>query len=389
MKYFYIAVILLISLNATAQIEKGQNIISGNFALDYTNFSQSTVKSTTWNPHLGLEIHHFMKPGITVGVELNGAYYTQAMKFTENGASKPGRGHEISIIPQIRKYWKLSPFYVYAGAGLNLSHSSSLSYFKDQNTTYSKYRYKAFSLVPQARLGLIYPVNRRFAIEAAGISNIYPASFDRLQLGLVLLSGENHPPNGKSVVPAVSALTPGRWIISGTFKSSLAKGSSFDQDTSSSYRNTATLIQLGTGVFTSNRWLVGADITLGFDGNAINDRASAGWMGAGSGKPWSIGIRPYVRKYLVDMHLTPYWEVGASYNRIIADADPTNTYSADGNFGLAYIFGKHWIMQAKLASLTVGYSKLPDNAMLEGADKISAIFDATLKPAITLVYSFR
>jgi hypothetical protein len=390
MKHLFTAIILLTSLNTSAQIEKGRNIISGNFALDYWNFSQSAVKTSTWNPRLGLEIHHFMKPGLTVGVELNAAYFSQAMKLTENGASKPARGHELSLIPQIRKYWKLSPFYVYAGAGINLSRSSSLTYFKDDSTKYSESKYKAFSVVPQARLGLVYPLTKRLAIEAAGISNIYPASFERLQLGLIILSNESNVSDSKSIV---GALAPGRWILSGTFKSSLDKSSSYDQETSESYHNSATLVQLGTGVFIASGLLIGTDITVGFRGSAINDQVTAGWMGNGSSKPWSFGIRPYMRKYLTDMHLTPYWEVGAGYSRIMAGVGATNTYFADGNFGLAYVFGKRWILHAKLAGLKAGYSKLPDNkseiATLLGGDKISALFDASLKPAITLVYSLK
>lgn len=393
MKYLGVCLaVLLISFNVAAQIEKGKNIVSGNFNLDYWHFSQPGIKTSTWNPGLGLEIHHFIRSGLTLGLELNGSYFSQAMKFTENGASRPSRGYGLSVVPQVRKYWKVLPFFVYAGAGLSLAANSSLTYFRDEDVRYSESRYKTFNLIPQARLGLIYPLTKRLSIEAAGISDIYPASFNRLQLGLVLLASEGHS-SVSEAVKAVSALTAGRWVISGTFNSSLAKGSNYDEETNESYRNPATLVQVGTGIFMPNRVLIGADITLGFRGSAINDRNSAGWMGTGSSKPWSIGIRPYLRKYMTAMHLTPYWEVSANYSRIMAGVDPTHTYSAGGQVGLAYVLGKHWILHAKLAGLTVGYSKLPDNesevATLLGGEKISAAIDAGLRPALTIAYSFK
>lgn len=390
MKLLYNVIFLLISLNSFSQVDKGDNIYSGTFALDYWRFSQPATKTSTWNPRLGLEIHHFIKPGLAIGAELNAGHFSQAMNFVDNGASKPGRTLELSIIPQVRKYWKLSPFYVYAGAGIDFSRSSSMTYFEDESTRYSEYKYKAFSIIPQARLGILYPVNNRLSIEAMAISNVYPASFERLQLGLVIASNGNDISGLKSFDGIIS---PGRWVLSGTFKHSSNQTRSYDQDVSEYFENSATLVQIGTGIFIANRILIGTDLTMGFRDSAINDQVSAGLMSNGSKKPWSFGVRPYLRKYLSDMRLVPYWEVGAGYSRIMAGVGATNSYSADGCFGLAYIFGKRWLLHAKLVGMRVGYSSLPNNksevATLLGGEKISALFDASLKPAITLVYGFR
>ncbi|WP_426295688.1 hypothetical protein ACN9ML_14050 [Dyadobacter endophyticus] len=390
MKLLYTAVFLLTIQDAFSQVEKGHNIYSGNMSVDYWNFSQPGSKTSTWNPRLGMEVHHFTKPGLAIGVEFNLRYFSQSMNFVENGASRPGRGHELSVIPQIRKYWKVSPFYVYAGAGLNLSQSSQKVYFEDESIRYSDYKFKAFSIVPQARLGILYPVNKRLSIEAAALSNVYPASFERLQLGLVIAS------NGDNVAQLKSAdgvLSPHRWILSGTFKHSYNETRSYDQEVSEYYENSGTLVRVGTGVFISNRVLIGTDLTVGFRDNAINDQVSVGVMGNGSKKPWSFGIRPYLRKYLSDMRLVPYWEVGTSYSRIMAGVGATNTYSVDGSFGLAYVFGRRWLLHAKLVGMTVGYSSFPNNkseiATLLGGEKISALFYASLKPSITLVYCLK
>lgn len=390
MKLLYTAIFLLTIQDAFSQVEKGNNIYSGNMSVDYWKFSQPGSKTSTWNPRLGMEVHHFTKSGLAIGVELNLRYFSQSMNFVENGASRPGRGHELSVIPQIRKYWKVSPFYVYAGAGLNLSQSSQKAYFEDESIRYSDYKFKAFSIVPQARLGILYPVNKRLSIEAAALSNVYPASFERLQLGLVIAS------NGDNVAQLKSAdgvLSPYRWILSGTFKHSYNETRSYDREVSEYYENSGTLVRVGTGVFISNRVLIGTDLTVGFRDNAINDQISVGVMGNGSKKPWSFGIRPYLRKYLSDMRLVPYWEVGTGYSRIMAGVGATNTYSVDGSFGLAYVFGRRWLLHAKLVGLTVGYSSFPNNkseiATLLGGEKISALFDARLKPSITLVYCLK
>nr|WP_295927435.1 hypothetical protein [uncultured Dyadobacter sp.] len=393
MRSFYASVIfLLFPFLLPAQIEKGKNMYSGNFDLDYWNFSQEGVKTSTWRPGLALEAHRFVKPGLTLGSELDGSVFLQNIKFSANGGSKPARGYSVSVTPQIRKFWKVSPFFLYAGAGVNVAATWSRSYLSYENQKLHESRLTTFNLMPQARLGLIYPLTKRLSLEAAGISNLYPISFNSLKIGLVALTGEGQAFVSEAVGSG-SALAPGRWVLSGTFSSSNTKSSGVEGDSSWSYRTPASLIHVGTGVFLTNRLLIGAEIVFGFRESALNDPGAAGFMSVGNSKPWSIGIRPYVRKYMTAMRLTPFWEVGANYSRIMAGAGPTNTYSANGSVGLAYVFGKHWILQTKLAGLTVGYSKLPDNksevATLLGGEKISAVIDGGLKPTFTLAYSFK
>lgn len=393
MRFFYASVIfLLFPLHLFAQIEKGKNIFSGNFNLDYWNFSQEGAKTSTWGPTLALEAHHFVKSGLTLGTELDGNIFSQNIRFSSNGSSKPTRGYAVSVTPQIRKFWKVSPFFVYAGAGVNVAYTWSSSHISYENQKLNESRLTTFNMMPQARLGLIYPLTKQLSLEAAGISNLYPISFNSLKIGLVAMTGEGQAFVSEAVGSG-SALARGRWIISGTFSSSLTKSSDFVGDSSASYRTPASLIHIGTGVFLPNRLLIGAEVIFGFRESALNDPRAAGFMGKGTSKPWSIGIRPYVRKYITAMRLTPYWELSGNYSRIMAGAGATNTYSASGSVGLAYVFGKHWILQTKLAGLTVGYSKLPDNdseiATILGGEKISAVIDGGLKPAFTLAYSFK
>lgn len=393
MRFFYASVIfLLFPILLSAQIEKGKNMYSGNFDLDYWNFSQPGVKTSTWRPGLALEAHRFVKSGLTLGSELDANIFLQNMKFSSNGGSKPARGYTVSVTPQIRKFWKVSPFFLYAGAGVNVAASWSTSYLSYENQKLHESRLTTFNLMPQARLGLIYPLTKRLSLEAGGVSDLYPISFNSLKIGLVAMAGEGQAFVSEAVGTG-SALAHGRWIVSGTFSSSNTKSSGVEGDSSWSYRTPASLIHVGTGVFMPNRLLIGADVIFGFRESALNDPRAVGFMSTGNSKPWSVGIRPYVRKYITDMRLTPYWEVSANYSRIMAGAGATNTYSASGSVGLAYVFGKHWILQTKLAGLTVGYSKFPDNdseiATILGGQKISAVIDGGLKPTFTLAYSFK
>ncbi|GAB3897288.1 hypothetical protein GCM10028803_15620 [Larkinella knui] len=180
--------------------------------------------------------------------------------------------------------------------------------------------------------------------------------------------------------------------MSGTFSSVLKKGYSYDGKTGNDYREPSTFIDIASGVFVRDRLVIGAGLYVGLQGGILEISKASGYASKGNHKPMLAGIRPYVKKYFAPTRLTPYLQGYVSYNRIMAGAPATNTVYGGGNLGLAYLFGKNWLVEGSLLGLSAGYSKMPDIetdiATASARKRFFANLDVGLKPAFTVAYVF-
>lgn len=138
---------------------------------------------------------------------------------------------------------------------------------------------------------------------------------------------------------------------------------------------------------------MGTGIYAGFQQGVFDQVRTAGLVSGDNHKKLLLGIRPYVKKYISPTRLTPYLQGYLSYDRIMAGAGATNSFYAGGDFGLAYLLGKNWLIEGKLLGLSAIYSKTPnsktDVATVYGRKLLSANLDAGFKPVFTVAYVFR
>ena len=222
-----------------------------------------------------------------------------------------------SLTPFIRKYWRISPFLIYAGGGVNGTFSKSSTRWFDLVQVSELALKKEFKMASQFQLGVIFPVTSRLGLQFAAQSQLFPFSFNSAQLGLVVLNGPDTgaaSKDGKKESPLVR----GRWLLSGSFSTSGDKGFYVQQgEQRTDYDNPATSIVLAPGLFVKDRLLIGLGVQVGIKRGVNDIPGNAGYFTEDNRTLVSIGLRPFIKKYLSGAKLGPYLESYVSYDRIL------------------------------------------------------------------------
>ena len=393
MKYIFCCLLSLFFARSTvAQINKNQRIWTAQLNSQLTHYSQILIKNPVYDFGLNANAGVFIRDGLALGLDLQGAWTGNYTRIENaNDYKFDHRSRSGSLTPFVRKYWKIAPFIVYAGGGVNLS-ATKISSIQQVNSVVNREHATVHQVTPQTQVGILYPVTNRLGLEVAAQSALFPVSFNTVRLGLVLFSGADAAISNTAVPEPQQPLAKGRWLLSGTFSSVLRKGSYYDGKTANDYREPSTSIDIAPGVFIRDRLLVGMGVYVGLQGGALASSQAAGFVSTGNHKPLMVGVRPYVKKYFSSTRLTPYLQGYVSYNRIMAGAPATNTVLGGGNFGLACLLGKNWLVEGSLLGLSASYSKLPDLetdiAKIYGRKRFSADLDAGFQPAFTIAYVF-
>ncbi|CAG5001093.1 hypothetical protein DYBT9275_02593 [Dyadobacter sp. CECT 9275] len=392
MRYLFYPLLLLFPLVTNAQIKKGQVIWTGQLSSEFMKNQQEGVKTPAYNQSVSGEASFFIKEGIAWGLGAQGNWNgNKSIAEGPNGFTLKYIGKGGSLTPFIRKYWQFSPLFIYAGGGVVGTFSKFSMQREDFGQVNELQFRKEFQLTSQFQLGVIFPVTSRLGLQFGARSQLFPFSFNVAELGLVVLSGaDTHTAKD---APAISPLARGRWVLSGSFSTSGDKGFSGDGGQRIDYDNPATSIALAPGLFVRDRLLMGLGVQVGIHGGANNISGSAGYFTVNDRTPVSIGLRPFVKKYLSSAKLSPYLEGYASYHRIMAGGPATNTYNAGANFGLAYSLGKSWLAEARLLGVSGGYSRVgsmdAEIATIPAIQRFHFNLESGFQPGFVVSYIFR
>lgn len=375
-----------------AQIKKGQIISTAQVNLHLSNHLQINNKSPRHDNNASGSLSFFIRDGLALGLNAQGVWYGSTIEIDDPSRFKiESNIASGSINPFVRKYWKLPSFLVYAGGGVGISYTKNAQSQQVFGQILEKSVSQNFIVNAQAQLGVIYPVTSRLGLELSAQSNLFPVSINMAQLGLVILSGPSTKIRDET--SSVPQLIKGRWLLAGTFNHNVNKGNSTKEGVSSEYRNPSTSFELLPAFFLKDRLLLGIGISAGFRDGVLNGD-HVGYASVDGKKPFALGLRPSIKRYFSPAKLTPYTEGFVSYSRIMGGGAPaTNSYNAGGNFGLAYLLGKSWIVEARLLALTGGYSRFGDTeidvATIFGTERFNVKLEAGFKPNFTVSYVFR
>lgn len=380
-------VLVLSSILLQAQTKKGQTIFSGQFGGKYVQSQAYLVKSPQQLYNANIEAGYFLRDGLAVGLRLDGSFNNSRLnlEYAPELLSR-NRSYSAGITPFLRKYWKLSSFYLYAGGGAKMAFRGNRDEYKPITGFDSEdSRVHQFDFDTRAQLGLIYPITNRLGLEFGAESVLFPLSFNTLHIGLVLFNVGSSGESKKVITD--SPLSKGRWLLSGSVQSQYnetTKTKNLNNIEKSS--NRGTYLDLSGGFFLRDRLMLGIGVFAGLnDGVLSRERLGS----AGTDKtPFMIGLRPFVKNYWSATKLTPYLEGYGTFASTKSGGAPTYTYSIGANLGLAYSLSKKWLVEARLLQISGGNSWLTNTEPGLESSRFNIALEGGLKPNFTISYVF-
>jgi outer membrane protein W len=365
MKTLFTGILLGIGSVVLAQTQKGQTLTSGTFGLsfgssksviDQNGVAQAGNQSTAYEISSQVNRGMFIRDGLLLGYNL-GIFYRNSSSdnaFNGNPASFDGKysSGNYSLGVSLRKYWPVTDLlFVYAGGGLGFTtqqytYSTEFRGGVVPETVASRNRYNFFQ--PSGQVGAMYRVSNRLALQAGMSSNGFPINVSTASFGLVLLSG---PSSGTLAAEPMDAsqTRKGRWVVG----ASASINSTFNE------QERAT-VQTGTGSSATTGlaagWFVRDNVLLGLAVDYTANRS--GGVQAPGPVNYTLVFSPFVRSYLGQNRLRPYWQAGASYstvNNALLASTTTNQAGLGLSGGVAYMLGERFIIQTSLGTFDATY----------------------------------
>ena len=377
----FTTIALLVTGVAAAQTQKGNGILSGDMAIGYSTLSYNSINNTqTWTPSLNLTVGKFVADNWLVGASVDGSVSTSNADFSyfSGSGTQTGvvdvRNASAYITPFVRRYWQFAPVQVFVGGGLSVGVSYLHQTGQQLNTGTStlvptETKTNNLAINPELQAGVNYFLTNRLALQLTASASSLPFGVAGLRAGLVYWTGSNlgSSPQPERINPQTAR---GNWLIEGSFATThasdaLTSGLNESRSTAKYYS-----IAPAVGYFVGRNTLVGIAIPLIYSTETANFRNPSA-VNAYNSDTWSIGLSPYVQRYLMATRLTPYARVSATY--LLRNPSPgfrQKSLAGALSFGLAYMAGQRFIVETSLASLN--YESLPEDNIKRRNTSLSA-----------------
>ncbi|WP_020601501.1 hypothetical protein [Spirosoma spitsbergense] len=360
---------LLLAGGATAQIQKGNSILSGELAVTYgrnqiagsIGSATSSQTSTSWYPNLSVTAGRFWADNWLVGVSVSGSLTNQYYYPTGStgGQAIYYRVTSIRGTPFLRRYWQVNSLFLFAGAGLSVGVSTTKRPALNNNGQLinDAQRTSVVDVAPQVEVGANYFLTNRLALQLTATANALPINTAGLRAGLVYWTGSGLPAGGREEREN-SQTNVGKWLIEGSFSAVSQKNTQLDNATGSTNqtRSSTHSVSPSIGYFIRKNSLIGISLPVSW---GLGIRSSTG----ADARLVSVGVSPYYQHYWTSTRLTPYTRLNVGYARMsgkeVGASQPVytaNTFSGGINMGLAYMAGQRFIIETSLLQASVDYT---------------------------------
>lgn len=379
MKIATLVTCLLTTYSAVyAQTEPGRGLWSANLQLNanqQTNL-RSTDSYSRRSPDLSLTINHgvFLNRNWLVGGSLSGNYYKE---LTKSGVSSLERTRWTGgLSAYVRKYWGKDQWRIYVGGGLSGSREHIDQSGNDNTNAAILPREVTYHLRPLTQIGGVYFLNNRWGLELSTTSSAFPFSFSTFNAGLIYMTG--FTPAGDAIT---SATPPAEGSQTRAGRLLVGLGANFDGTTNQTGDSQSLTASPSIGFFVADNVVVGITVPLSWT-----------WVNARARNVESnVGVSPYVKGYLANTRLRPYLSAAFTYSVYSFKQHPypkdriSKTVGGTLGGGLAYLLGRHFIVEANLINLNVA-KETQNNAQENGL--WNETLQLTTAPTFAVQYVF-
>ncbi|RIV20732.1 hypothetical protein DYU11_22135 [Fibrisoma montanum] len=340
-----------------AQIEKGNGILTGTVSINSGQTESTDEPVIGWRPAVNLTVGRFVADNWLAGLSVGATagFIKQDQRLLGRSFTTRDNSLTVTTTPFVRRYWKFTTGYVFAGAGLSVAvggvRQISLESSGTQVTSIEN-RSRSVAFSPRLEAGLTYFFTNRLALQLAASTNSMPFNTAGLDAGLVYWTGPGRQ-TGRQRERANSQTDAGRWLVEGSFAVSNQSADQYQTAIRQTARFSSTTYSLSPsmGYFIGKNKLLGISVPLtwiSFRSELLNE----------TGHAWSVGVSPYYQQYWTSTRLTPYTRVNASYAylNLADDTDALNSYGAGVSAGLAYMAGQRFIVETSLGSASVNFA---------------------------------
>ncbi|WP_040005318.1 outer membrane beta-barrel protein [Fibrisoma limi] len=355
-KQLFTGALLLWGGTLHAQIEKGNGILSGTVSINYSQTESTLEPVKRWQPAANLTVGRFVADnwlaGLSVGATTSFATESQLVL----GRQFTNRNNTLTVTttPFVRRYWKFTTGYVFAGAGLAVAVSGSRQTGVESSGAQVNSidnRNRSVNVSPRLEAGLNYFFTNRLALQLAASTNSIPFNTAGLDAGLVYWTGPGRKasPQRERTNPQTDA---GRWLVEGSFSVNNQSADQYQTTIRQTSRVSSTTYSISpsVGYFIGKNKLLGVSLPLSWSSfrSELLDE---------TGHVWSVGVSPYYQQYWTSTRLTPFTRVNASYTYlkfdVDNDVDDLSSYGAGVSVGLAYMAGQRFIIETSLGNASV------------------------------------
>ena len=386
---------LVISRSVLAQTEKGVGWWSGSagWTNGRTTLFQNDNEVNTFT--ISLTQGTFLRDNLLVGADLR---LERTRNLTRQGfnfdAISDSRQAAFAATPFIRRFWGKDALRGYAGGGVSVSYGRDRLFTTNTKQPVSEKELSQWRLTPEFQAGLLYSINTRWGLELSARSALSALSLANLNLGLVLLTDVKRKQPLSTPIQTPSQLLTGNWVLGGTFE----LGSSQQQLITGIDKLTTVQRQIieqfaispSVGFMPGRGWVVGVAVPIRQHVLTNEFNRSANSSQTGSVLTKSIGIEPFVKKYLSKRQFSPYMAGRVGWNNERISGDGTLQTRATGynwrvSGGLAYLLGTHFIVEGEIGGIGSNWSSVEQ----VGDSRSNTDFSLSLRPALALTYVVR
>ena len=352
---------LLLASASFAQTQKGNGILSGSLFNDYSRQERpfvsqgSTRVATVWQPTLSITAGRFWTDGWLAGLTLSGASTSNRQNLETNpNQTYSSTNSSIGATPFIRRYWQVTTFHLFAGAGLSVNFTKNIQSYFDSNGQLieSGQKTSLVTVAPRLEVGANYFLTNRLSLQLTASSSALPIGAAGLSAGLTYWTGP-----GRTAVPqeerANSQTDRGKWVLEGSLSVVSQKNDQVASNNGTAYQSGYTIYSSSpsVGLFIKKNTLLGIGLPVIYAKNQVTSPNAPQTVD----DVWSIGVSPYIQHYWSSTRLTPYTRVNVTYLHETGRAFSDNVVSGGINIGLAYMAGQRFIIETSLANASVTY----------------------------------
>ena len=313
---------LLLAGGATAQIQRGNGMLSGDLAFTY-NRSQIAATSgsaspsqtaTSWYPDLSVTAGRFWADNWLVGVSVSGSLMNQLYNPSgmANGQSVYYRATSIRVSPFVRRYWQVNSLFLFAGAGVSVGSMGTKRPAFTNNGQFinDAQRTLVVDVAPQFEVGANYFLTNRLALQLTATASTLPLHTTGLRAGLVYWTGAGLP-TGVQEERDNPQTNTGNWFIEGDFSVVSQTSTQLDNATGSTNqtKSSTNSVSPSVGYFVRKNSLIGISLPVSW---GLGIQSATGE----EARLLSVGVSPYYQHYWTSTRLAPYTRLNVGYNRL-------------------------------------------------------------------------